>query len=403
MAFDLQRSVKDAPVFNSENHLIPDRERRYVPPEHVRAVLWQSAVHGGSATTIWVWERTFDMKSDFAGSIMHRPACAEAVGLTCCDLNRLAEEVTALQRLKPQAVLLHSVTALVWDGGRYTDARDKLYTALAFTGLKLGFVTERMLERGELPDAPLLFVPGIVHLSDAAFETLGRYRGRLILVGGDGLLSRNEYDRERGERLEGERVSFEYGRTTWRKLWEELLPRLERWGVRPMVEVRDAEARAARVYWQAVARLLPPEYGFAGRDHASPDPFNLALNYGYGILYARCERALVLAGLDPYGGFMHAPKSGKTTLVFDFIEQFRPVAVDKPLIFAAPRLEVYAGTLTRESRRAVATVVLEALARPHYHGSTKRPLDEIILRKAWELAAYLRGSLGTYAGYRVRW
>ena len=176
------------------------------------------AIFGG-ATTIWVWERTFDMKSDFAGSIMHRPACAEAVGLTCCDLNRLAEEVTALQRLKPQAVLLHSVTALVWDGGRYTDARDKLYTALAFTGLKLGFVTERMLERGELPDAPLLFVPGIVHLSDAAFETLGRYRGRLILVGGDGLLSRNEYDRERGERLEGERVSFEYGRTTWRKLW----------------------------------------------------------------------------------------------------------------------------------------------------------------------------------------
>lgn len=169
------------------------------------------------------------------------------------------------------------------------------------------------------------------------------------------------------------------------------------------LEVRDAEARAARVYWQALARLLPPEYGFAGRDHASPDPFNMALNYGYGILYARCERALVLAGLDPYGGFMHAPKSGKTTLVYDFIEQFRPVAVDKPLLFAAPRLEVYNGTLTRESRRAVATVVLEALARPHYHGSTKRPLDEIIMRKAWELAAYLRGSLGTYAGYRVRW
>ncbi|MDW8026746.1 MAG: hypothetical protein RMK18_12945, partial [Armatimonadota bacterium] len=29
MAFDLQRSVKDAPIFNSENHIIPDRETRY--------------------------------------------------------------------------------------------------------------------------------------------------------------------------------------------------------------------------------------------------------------------------------------------------------------------------------------------------------------------------------------
>ncbi len=119
----------------------------YVPPEHVRAALYQQAIHGQSATTIWGWERTFDPRSDFAGSLMHRPACAEATGIVCHDLNRLSEEVTALQTLKPQAVLLHSVTAKVWDGGRFSDCSGKLYTALAFTGLKLGFVTERQLER----------------------------------------------------------------------------------------------------------------------------------------------------------------------------------------------------------------------------------------------------------------
>ncbi|MGA2662059.1 MAG: beta-galactosidase, partial [Verrucomicrobiota bacterium] len=73
MGHDLQRSVLDAPVFNTENHLIEDRDTRYVPAAHVRAALWQAAVHGQSATAIWVWERTFDPKSDFAGSIMHRP------------------------------------------------------------------------------------------------------------------------------------------------------------------------------------------------------------------------------------------------------------------------------------------------------------------------------------------
>lgn len=169
------------------------------------------------------------------------------------------------------------------------------------------------------------------------------------------------------------------------------------------LEFMELEARAARIYWRAVARLLPPEYGFEGRDPAACDPFNLALNYGYGILYYRCERALLLVGLDPYGGFMHAPKSGHRTLVYDFVEQFRPVAVDKPLIFSSPRLEVVNGVLTRESRRAVAEVVLEALSRPHGDGASKAPLDSIILRKAAQLASYLRGSEPVYAAYRVRW
>ena len=102
LGHDLQRSVLDAPVFNTENHLIEDRDTRYVPASHVRAGLWQAAVHGQSATAIWVWERTFDPKSDFVGSIMHRPACAEAVGIVNHDLNRAAFEVTALQQAPAQ-------------------------------------------------------------------------------------------------------------------------------------------------------------------------------------------------------------------------------------------------------------------------------------------------------------
>lgn len=165
----------------------------------------------------------------------------------------------------------------------------------------------------------------------------------------------------------------------------------------------ELEARGARVYWRAVARLLPPELGFEGRDPAAGDPFNLALNYGYGILYYRCERALLLVGLDPYGGFMHAPRSGHTTLVYDFVEQFRPAAVDKPLIFSRPRLELVNGVLSRESRRAVAAAVLETLSRPHCDGGSRAPLDDIVLRKAAQLAAFLRGSEPVYVAYRARW
>ncbi len=169
---DLQRSVKDAPVFDSENHIIGDRELRYFPAEAVHAALWQQAVHGQSATTIWVWERTFDHMSDFYGDIMHRPGCAEAVGIVNCDLNRAANQITALQQASPDVLILHDTSALIYDGERYDDCSKNLYLALGFAGIKIGFVTERQLEAGVAPGAPVLFVPGATHISDAAFRAL---------------------------------------------------------------------------------------------------------------------------------------------------------------------------------------------------------------------------------------
>ncbi len=265
MGHDLQRSTRSAPIFNSENHLIVDREMRYIPAEHIRAALWQAAVHGQSATTIWVWERTFDPKSDFAGSIMHRPACAEAVGIVNYDLNRAAWEVTAIQRAAPQALLLQSVSAMTRDGGRHTDCRDKLYIALAFLGVKTGFITERQLEEGTIPDAPALFIPNIVHLSEKAMSRLKEYRGRLVFVGEGELLSRDEYGAPRSQRLTGDTLAYRYGGTTWQDLWKALTPALARWQIRPVVEMRDLQGNPV---WGIACRggRLPFSETRAGRE-----------------------------------------------------------------------------------------------------------------------------------------
>ncbi len=254
MGHDLQRSVLDGPVFNTENHVIEDRETRAVPAEHVRAALWQAAVHGQSATTVWVWERSFDARSDFAGSILERPACAEAVGLVNCDLNRAAAEVTALQQARPEVLLLQSTSALVWDVGRHTDCRNKLYAALAFAGLKTGFITERQLEAGRVPDAPIVFVPDVVHLSGSARDTLGKYKGRLVLVGGPSVLSRDEYDHASAPIAAADHVPWQYGKTRARDLWQELWPRLSAWGASPGVELRsEAGEHVWGVCWRSVA------------------------------------------------------------------------------------------------------------------------------------------------------
>ena len=242
-AYDLQRSVRDTPVFNSENHVINDRETRPLPPEHLRALLWQGALHGQSATTLWVWERTSDPKSDFYGNVLHHPAAVEAVGRVCHDLNRLAPEVTTLQRLTPQVVLLQSVTASVWDEPAYTDCMLKLYTALSFTGLPLGFVTERQLESGLLPKAPLLLVPNVTHLSDAAFAALRRYSGRVVFVG-TGSLGRDDYDHPRAETLTaGPPIPFHSGATSWQDLWQAMPAALVSAHIQPILRVRDGVGR----------------------------------------------------------------------------------------------------------------------------------------------------------------
>ena len=109
------------------------------------------------------------------------------------DLNRAALEVTALQQSPPRLLILHSVTAGVWDRDLYSNCLDRIYTALSFTGLKIGFVTERQLESGEIPVAPVLFVPGIEHLTDAAAAGLRKFRGRTVFVGRQDLLTHDEY------------------------------------------------------------------------------------------------------------------------------------------------------------------------------------------------------------------
>jgi hypothetical protein len=242
VGYTLQRSVLDAPVFNSENHVIVDRERRYVPASQIRAALWQEAIYGQSATTIWVWERCFDWKSDLAGSIMHRPACAEAVGRVNCDLNRAAFEVTALQQAAPQVLLMQSVTASVWGGDAYGDCLGRLFTALSFTGLKPGFVTEHQLEYGLVPAAAVVCVPAVSHFSDAGLATLHKFKGRLVFVGNGDPMTHDEYGKTRKPDLHGERITFSRGASA-EDLWAQIRAKLPSWNLCPDVELRGPDQK----------------------------------------------------------------------------------------------------------------------------------------------------------------
>ena len=104
--------------------------------------------------------------------------------------------------------------------------------------------------------------------------------------------------------------------------------------------LRGLEGTAGRVYFQTLSRLLPKKYRFDGRSfRPAEDAFNAFLNYGYGVLYARVEKALMIAGLDPYVGFLHRDDYNHLSMVYDFIEPYR-VWIDKVVfgLFARQRI-----------------------------------------------------------------
>jgi CRISPR-associated protein Cas1 len=173
-------------------------------------------------------------------------------------------------------------------------------------------------------------------------------------------------------------------------------------------QVLSAEGRAAQRYWEAIKRVLPQEYGWPGRRRrGARDPVNAALNYGYGVLYGKIEQAVVLAGLDPYAGFIHVDRPGKPSLVLDLIEEFRSPVVDRTVLgLANKRVSLEQdkkGLFTESTRRMLAEKVLARLEKPERYERKRHPLRAIIQMQARHLATFLRGDRAAYEPFVVKW
>jgi CRISPR-associated protein Cas1 len=87
------------------------------------------------------------------------------------------------------------------------------------------------------------------------------------------------------------------------------------------------EGMASRTYFGVLSSILPEKFKFEARSrNPAKDEFNAMLNYAYGVLYSMVEKACIIAGLDPYIGFIHTDNYNKKSLVFDIIELFRTFA-----------------------------------------------------------------------------
>jgi len=164
------------------------------------------------------------------------------------------------------------------------------------------------------------------------------------------------------------------------------------------------EGFCSNQYFSCLSKILP----FKERQHEAKDPFNVLLNYGYGILYSEVEKACIVAGLDPYLGFMHTDRYNKPSLVLDLIEQFRQPIVDRSVINLFARKQVKDSDfetsgnvfmLSQKGREKVIKEVLEMLSRRVNYKNKKLTWHAIILERARELVRLLLDEIDSYDSF----
>ncbi len=188
------------------------------------------------------------------------------------------------------------------------------------------------------------------------------------------------------------------------------LPRIE--ASTTLEELRGLEGEAAQRYFDALDSLVLQQrdtFTFHGRSRRPPlDPINALLSFAYTLLARDCAAALEGVGLDPYIGFLHRQRPGRSSLALDLMEELRSPYADRFVLSCVNRKIVTAKhfqkqgsgavLLNDEGRRAFLSAwqrrKQETLQHPFLH--EKIPWGLVPYMQALLLARTLRGDLDRY-------
>lgn len=188
------------------------------------------------------------------------------------------------------------------------------------------------------------------------------------------------------------------------------LPRIE--DAMTAEELRGIEGEAAKLYFDGLDDLIlqqRPDFAFVGRSRRPPlDPVNALLSFAYTLLARDCAAALEGVGLDPYVGFLHRARPGRTSLALDLMEELRAVCADRFVLTCINqktltpkhfvKQESGAVLLTDDGRRAFlqAWQQRKQPALQHPFLGEKLPWGLVPYVQALLLARTLRGDLDAY-------
>ena len=165
------------------------------------------------------------------------------------------------------------------------------------------------------------------------------------------------------------------------------------------------EGVVSRLYYNEISKLLAEKWKFKTREHINAkEPYNIVLNYLYGILYRKLETIIIKEGLDPTIGIIHSEGNKKLPFLYDFIEKYRFLAFE--LAFDLFNKKIIKESffenekLTVEGKKIISNHFREILTETQRYKSKNfkrediirlelKNIKKIILEGAYELSSFI--------------
>ena len=181
MLYDLHGSIKNAPVINSENHIIS--ENSHDAAQYAYSTIWQGAVRGLGASAAWIWDKNYEyakQEGHYDAILQLKPEHLWQLSRVTMDMNRLSDELSAVQNIKPEIGILYSEAARIYSF-THLNSVYKTYKAVNSVGEKVRFVTDTCYDN--LNDLKLLIIPNARSVTDDLLNALKEYKGKLLIIG----------------------------------------------------------------------------------------------------------------------------------------------------------------------------------------------------------------------------
>ena len=178
------------------------------------------------------------------------------------------------------------------------------------------------------------------------------------------------------------------------------------------------EGMAANRYFEVLPQLMTQQrdvFPFAGRNRRPPkDAVNAMLSLAYTLVTNDITAALETVGLDPYVGFLHTLRPGRTSLALDMVEELRAYLGDRFVLSLINRRQItphdfiYQGEkgvlLTDNGRRTFLTAwqnrKKETIVHPFL--GEKIPVGLIPHAQAMLLARFIRNDIDDYPVFLIK-
>ena len=188
--------------------------------------------------------------------------------------------------------------------------------------------------------------------------------------------------------------------------------------VQDLNQLRGIEGDAASVYFDVFPYLIlnqKSDFPFNGRNRRPPkDAVNAMLSFVYTLIANDVAAALETVGLDPYVGFLHTLRPGRTSLALDVMEELRAYLGDRLVLSLINRRQVNAkdflfqgdeSVIMTDSCRKILLSAWQARKKEtilHPYLNEKIPIGLLPYVQTTLLARFLRSELDDYPVFLIR-